>query len=268
MLDPLDLVLKNTDPLKDPLFLSVIVLSIILIIISAVVGTLWGRRKRAEAEARIADRRKQRRAVQDQAAQRERDMLKRYDDAKKKAEDEMKTNPRPVGTVQEITDEEVRPLPRGGGKVELLQTTGPRYMKIQGELGVSGSAPVRLSTKDAVGVQGTRTTETGDAQVAQAARVAKAKPVKPGTSKPIAVARPVAVKPGPVTPGPLPPPVKELPPKVEPVTPAPEPEVKKPEPAPEVPKPAEKPKDETPASDDDGINKLHEMLTNLDKLKK
>ena len=261
ILDPLDLVLKNTDPLKDPLFLSVVVLSIILIIVSAVVGTLWGRRKRAEAEARIADRRKQRRVVLDQAAQRERDMLKRYDDAKKKAEDEMKTNPRPIGNIEEITDEDVRPIPRGGGKVELLQSTGPRYMKIQGELGVSGSAPVRLSTKDTVGVQGTRTTETGDAQTA---KIAKAKPVKPGTPKPLAVARPVAVKPGPVTPGPLVPPVKELPPKVEPVTPIPAPEVKTPEPA----KPAEKPKEEKPASEDDGIDKLHEMLKNLDTLKK
>ena len=266
MLDPFTFVLANNDPLKDPLFIAAVIIGIILIIVSAVVGTLWGRRKRAEAEARIAERRKARRAVQDEAAQRERDLLKRYEDAKRKAEDEMKTNPRPIVPMEEVRDEEFRPVPRGGGKVEMVSTTGPRYMKIQGELGVSGSAPVRLSTKDTVGVQGTKTTETGEAQVAQAARVAKAKPIKPGAPKPAAVAKPVAVRPGPVAPK-LP--VAEAAPKPVVATPvAPAPEVKTPEPAPEAPKPAEKPKDAKPAQEEDGIDKLSEMMTNLDKLKK
>ena len=270
-----DLVMAAYDPLKDPLFLIVIIICIILILLSAVIGTIIGRKKRAEVETRIAERRKQRRVDQDQAIQREKDMLKRYADAKSKAEEEMRTNPRPIGNIETVSDEEVRAVPRGGGRVELLSTTGPRYMKVQGELGVSGSAPVRLSTRDTVGVQGSRFTDTGETQ---SAKMAKAKPIaggpRPGPPKAVAVAKP-AVQPGP--------------PKAEQDAAKKTAEEKQKlakeaaekeraekeriakEAAEKERADKEKAAKEKPAkekSEDEGLNQLQEMLTNLDKMKK
>ena len=270
-----DFLLANSDPLKDPLFIIVIIICIILIILSAVIGTLYGRKKRAEVESRIAERRKQRRFAQEQSIQREKDMLKRYDDAKKKAEEEMRTNPRPVGTIETVSDEEVRAVPRGGGRVELISTTGPRYMKIQGELGVSGSAPVRLSTKDSVGVQGSRYTDTGETQ---SAKVARAKPVaggaRPGTPKAVVV-KPGAVQPGPVKAD------QDIAKRVEEERQKVAKEAADKEKAEKerlAKEAAEKEKadkekatKEKPAkekSEDEGLNQLQEMLTNLDKMKK
>jgi hypothetical protein len=270
-----DLVMAAYDPLKDPLFLIVIIICIILILLSAVIGTLIGRKKRAEVEARIAERRKQKRVDQDQAIQREKDMLKRYADAKLKAEEEMRTNPRPIGSIDIISDEDVRAVPRGGGRVELISTTGPRYMKVQGELGVSGSAPVRLSTKDTVGVQSSRFTDTGETT---SAKVAKAKPIaggaRPGPPKAVAVAKP-AIQPGP--------------PKAEQDAAKKTAEEKQKlakeaaekeraekeriakEAADKERADKEKAAKEKPAkekSEDEGLNQLQEMLSNLDKMKK
>lgn len=281
-----DLVMAAYDPLKDPLFLIVIIICIILILLSAVIGTIIGRKKRAEVETRIAERRKQRRVDQDQAIQREKDMLKRYADAKSKAEEEMRTNPRPIGNIETVSDEEVRAVPRGGGRVELLSTTGPRYMKVQGELGVSGSAPVRLSTRDTVGVQGSRFTDTGETQ---SAKMAKAKPIaggaRPGPPKAVAVAKP-AVQPGP--------PKAEQDAAKKAVEARQEAAKKTAEDQQRLAKEAaekeraekeriakeaaekeradkEKAVKEKPAkekSEDEGLNQLQEMLTNLDKMKR
>jgi hypothetical protein len=259
-----DLLLASGNPLQDPMFIMVLIICIILIILSAIIGTILGRKRKAEVEARIAERRKQRRLVQEEAVQREKDMLKRYEDAKKKAEQEMISNPRPLLPVPDIKDEEMRPQPRGQ-HVELLRTTGPRYMKVQGELGVRGSAPVRLSTRDTVGVQGSRVTDTGEAQ--SAAKMAKAKPVagtKPGPPKPaVAVAKPAAVKEEPAVKdgSPTPGPVSQGPPK--PVLEAAKKEEEERQRL-EKEKAAKKPADE----EDGGIDKIQEMLTTLDKMKK
>jgi hypothetical protein len=134
-------------------------------------------------------------------------------------------------------------------------------MKVQGELGVRGSAPVRLSTRDSVGVQSTKFTDTGEAQAA--AKVAKAKPVagvKPGPPKPaVAVAKPAVVKEEPT--------IKDESSKPGPVTPKPDLEAAKKEEAErqriEKEKAAKKPADE----EDKGVDKIQEMLTNLDKMK-
>lgn len=264
-----DLLLASGNPLQDPMFIMVLIICIILIILSAIIGTILGRKRKAEVEARIAERRRQRRLVLEEAAQREKDMLKRYEDAKKKAEQEMISNPRPLLPVPDIKDEEMRPVPRGGERVELLRTTGPRYMKVQGELGVRGSAPVRLSTRDTVGVQGSRFTDTGEAQAA--AKVAKAKPVagtKPGPPKPaVAVAKPAVAKEEPA--------IKDVSPKPGPVTqgpPKPDLEAAKKEEyerqrlekeKAEKEKAAKKPTEE----EDKGVDRIQEMLTNLDKMK-
>ena len=275
------------DPLKDPMFLVAVVIAIIAIVVSAIIGTVWGRKKKAEVEARIAERRKQRRAVQEASVAREKEMLKRYEDAKKRAEEEARTNPRPVMPVEDIRDEEVRPVPRGGGSVQMVSSSGPRFMKVQGELGVSGSSPVRLSTRDTVGVQGSNMTDTGETT---SARVAKAKTVaaaKAGPPKPaVAAAKPVQPKPGPIAPGP---PKAEAKADLEKVKAekellAKQAADKEREEKERIAKEAaekeraekEEPKKEKAAAElipepeegDPGLDKLHEMLSVLDKMKK
>lgn len=121
-------------------FKILLVLFIIFIIAGILLGTLFGRMQKGKEEGRIAERRKQRELRKEEALKRERAIMERYKQAKETGTqyDEAKYGPRPKEEDPSVGIEPEKPK-----KVQLISAR-PAYVTVKHKPGLSGTAPVRI----------------------------------------------------------------------------------------------------------------------------